>query len=150
MLGMPTPCLPSIILSETSHVTFVTCTKPRKQGSEDNLAAPTLLCSLECTSALETAAVQAQKRPEWQIRHRGAWAGSKLYLRSQTSTFQMAYSTCKGSADEVLALWTALGFEVAYDIVKDGVTGICHNAGFAITAVWSKVRESVLSKRLHQ
>ena len=41
----------------------------------------------------------------------------------------------------MLVFWKALGFEVAYDIVKDGVTGICHSAGFAVTAFWSKVRD---------
>lgn len=98
------------------------------------------MCKSKYVCKLST--VQAQSTPEWQVRRRGAWAGSKLYLKSQTSTFQIAYSTCKGSAEDVLAFWKALGFEVAYDIVKDGVTGICHSAGFAITAVWSKVRSA--------
>ena len=66
-----------------------------------------------------------------------------MYRKSSTSTFQMSYSTCTGSADSVLVFWKALGFEVAYDIVKDGVTGICHSAGFAVTAFWSKVRNEI-------
>jgi hypothetical protein len=106
----------------------------------------TCLCIVPASVTAPTILIgtlQAQQNPTWQVRHRGKWAGSLLYLKSKTSAFQLSYSTCKGPADSVLAFWKALGFKVAYDIVKDGVTGICHSAGFAVTAVWSKVCSAV-------
>ena len=52
---------------------------------------------------------------------------------------QCTYSSCTGSAEAVVAFWQALGFQVAYDIVREGVTATCHSNGFAINARWCQV-----------
>ena len=52
---------------------------------------------------------------------------------------QCTYSSCTASAEAVVAFWQALGFQVAYDIVREGVTATCHSNGFAINARWCQV-----------
>jgi hypothetical protein len=88
----------------------------------------------------QSGCLQDQRNPTWEVKHRGAWVGSSMIRRAVTSTYQVVCSRCIGTADAVLSFWASLNFRVAYDVIQDGSKGICHSAGFAISACWAQVR----------
>lgn len=79
---------------------------------------------------------------KWTVVQRGAWAGrvSKDLRRSPVTTQEICETTVQGSVETVLNFWKSLGFEVAYDVIKEGNQCRCHQNGFGVDIIWSVVQ----------
>lgn len=87
----------------------------------------------------------------WTVLQRGSWAGrvGKDWRRSPVTTQEMAQTTFYGTAERVVEFWTALGFAVAYDVIKEGNQCLCHQNGFGIDVVWTLVCHPTYMQYLH-
>lgn len=85
--------------------------------------------------------LQDKSDPKWTVIQRGAWAGrvSKDLRRSPVTTQEICETTVHGSVETVVNFWKALGFEISYDVIKEGNQCRCHEGGFGVDIIWSVV-----------
>lgn len=83
---------------------------------------------------------------DWTVIQQGAWAGrvSKDLRRSPVTTREICETTVRGSLDTVINFWKAVGFDVAYDVIKEGNQCRCHQGGFGVDIIWSVVHCTLL------